>query len=109
MKYIKQYEQNQLLKKGQFVIYDPIDYHENLYRKKFRDFNSFIMNNIGEVIENNIYYYSVKYENYPPELKSFFDVFDGENITGLNKKDNYIVSDNKEELEALLNARKYNL
>lgn len=64
------------------------------------------MSNVGKVIENNIYYYSVKYENYPPELKSFFD---NENITGLSKKDNYIVSDNKEELEVLLNARKYNL
>ena len=72
--------------------------------------NYFISSNIGQIINNrgrhNSYYpYLVKYENVPVEIEKRFE--NGEREMAENEV--LYWSDNKEELETIINTNKYKL
>jgi len=74
---------------------------------------TFLENNVGQIVkkeddvwDNNLDYW-VKFENVPEELKKTKDIV--KNIRAFYKDEIVKFSSNKEELEAYLDATKYNL
>jgi predicted nucleotide-binding protein (sugar kinase/HSP70/actin superfamily) len=92
---------------GDYVLCDEVD--SEIIRVDF------IRNNIGKIVYDNfskVYKYLVQYENVPELLDSWFS--DGNNINlkncrrmSISEIKNY--SKNKEDLEVLIQANKYNL
>jgi hypothetical protein len=115
MKYIKSYERN-FLKTYEEIKEEPQigDYVvctesriQNMKQINTAPFTTFISNNIGKLIKylepNQLY--SVKYKNIPDNIKNFF-----ENSTHFFiKEDILYFSKNKEHLEDIIKADKYNL
>ena len=97
---------NDSLKKGNYVICE-----EPAYPELF----NFLNNNIGEVINFSTKQqrYSIRYEDVPNNLFTYF--YKSMRKSGLgghryfNFSDIKYYSDNKEELELLLQTKKYNL
>jgi hypothetical protein len=105
MKYIKQFDnlspdsnitKNSIkVEIGDYVICSEYD----------NDINFFIENNIGEVIDLNCGYpYIVKYNNAPEGLKN-----KNFHRRGMYKDEIKYVSKNKEDLESILLAKKFNI
>jgi len=65
--------------------------------------HNFIDNNIGKNYKNT--FYNIRYNNIPEELKNFFY----ENTKYFHENDILQFSSNKEELEAYIQSKKYNL
>ena len=108
MKYIKLYEElNDEPHIGDYVVCECIN---SFSSEEVRDY---LENNVGKIckIEDHVISYLVKYENTP------FDLFIGINDNykkdvgywWFDKLEIKIHSSNKEECEAYLNAKKYNL
>jgi len=125
MKHIKQYEIiNQYKNKktqnepkfGDYVICDE-DYED--FNSKFHDDNfkkviQIIRNNIGQCIKRELDMYYIKYDNdilnNTENLTSYFS-HDGSglNIRRMNKFEIIYWSNNKKDLEPIIQANKYNL
>lgn len=103
MKYIKKFEDINEPEVGDYVICS--EEHDGL-SKKLIDFTS---NNIGQLIEidgTQYYPFVVKYDdNVPLELEVNFL----HNTRGMMRAEIIHYSKNKEDLEMILNANKYNL
>jgi len=90
---------------GDYVICDP----------DFRNLFNFINNNIGQIINypSTTDKYVIKYENVPESIYSFFDVnisLSGHTYKRYFQRDEIIYwSKNKEDLEHLIQSKKYNL
>lgn len=93
---------------GDYVIIDGAD--------KYDEFNDFVKNNVGRIIKvgrehgGNGKVFTVKFENIPERLTyqklNFFYTDGTRKCTAQHFK---YWSDNKEELESLISAEKYNL
>ena len=99
MKYIKTFESKLTPQIGDYVIC------KDEYNTVIQDF---ISNSIGIIIpgETGRKYYTVKYENIPRSIRTYFRI-DGDRSFG--KNDIVYHSKNKEDLEHFVQANKYNL
>ena len=106
MKYLKKYEDTNINKPkvGDYVLCEE-KYTENV-TVQYQDVLNFISNNVGVIkfIRNNDFY--VAYNNVPQELTRFFR---DENSRRMENSEIKYWSDNKEELEAILASKKYNI
>jgi hypothetical protein len=107
MRYLKTFESIDEPKEGDYIIAKSTNRHIGTHAV-----DVFCRNNIGQII--GIIYdripdkpiYKVKYENVPAGLKiSNLN----NNIRGFFKKDFELWSKDKEELEAMIAAKKYNI
>ena len=81
------------------------------------DFIDFITNNVGQYIaENNGEYsfsyqfrYVIKYENIPKNIVGYFTNGRFEDVRGMKREEILYFSPNKEDLDLIINAKKYNL
>jgi len=116
MKYLKKYEEvSDNLQIGDYVICVCTSFTDGKI-KKFIDTNigKYVryITNIKDVVDD--FRYAIEYDNVPPELYRYSDIFSYEsgieNIC-LRVSRNEIIeySKNKEDLEAIINANKYNL
>ena len=104
MKYLKTYEKINEPQVGDYVICD-----EKMYDKV----NIFLNNNVGQLISRDPdeygfkdeYDYIVKYENVPLDIKDYFL----SNVRSFGREEIIEFSSNKEDLEAILDANKYNI
>ena len=106
MKYIKQFENGYGLREGDYVICDEEEDISPAY--------NFIKNNIGIFLRiivnsNNEEYYAVQYSNVPKELKMYFEYHNMYNVRPMFEHEIRYWSNNREELESILSANKYNL
>jgi len=116
MKYIKMFENLNELQVGDYVACeDTRDYSRNKYygNEMGNILKKFIYNNVGEYFSidkdvnySNPYYILVKYDNVPKELKRYFK----KNKTRyIQEYDIKFWSKNKEDVEAYIAEKKYNL
>jgi len=103
MKHLKTYESlSDKPEIGDYVICEDEEIISN------NTFRPFIKNNIGQIIEidEKPPEYNIKYENIPTHLLNdyFYD-----DARYFYRKEIKYFSDNKEDLEILMNANKYNL
>ena len=117
MKYIKRFEYNSISDPN-YVIVNPLGIKSEPTVPKIKElFHDFIDNNIGLIINLSNGYlskiYSVAYDNVPKKLLPFF-MFDygrGTKKYYISVREEKIIkkSKDKEELEAYINSKKYNL
>ena len=85
---------------GDYVICKESHEHEIVVQ-------NFLSQNIGKIVEmNKGYKYIVKYKNIPNDTKKYF-IYQG--TRGMDRNEIKYWSKDKEELESILNANKYNL
>jgi len=95
-------------KVGDYVIINP-----NGYEHSWKAFRDFILVNVGQIIDIKIQhggtelYYDVKFENINEDLMK--TAFYGDGTRRFHLDNIKCWSENKTELEALLNSQKYNL
>lgn len=109
MKYLKTYEEKtELLKIGDYVICKEILMSHYYFAEKLNDF---LTQNVGQYISdvrNGMYL--VQYENIPEELKKYFNEDEKiENSRPMEKREILQWSIDKEYLEAMIAAKRYNL
>lgn len=113
MEHLKLYEtfisnyKNPLPKVGQYVIMDATSSSNSTFK-------NFVENNIGEIVGLRKYFHltpdiRVEYENIPESLILITDNRDGKSIFFNYIEDIKYISDDREELEAILASKKYNL
>jgi len=110
MKYIKTFENNRF--DTDYVIVNPIGIRSEPTVPKIKEaFHEFINNNVGSVLSKIDKIYSVYYENIPKKLIPFFLYNFGIKKYYISIKEEKILqkSKNKEDLEAYIQAKKYNL
>jgi hypothetical protein len=93
MKYIKKFENNNNLEVGDYVLVDNIDYISN------KDVVKLLLNNIGTIIKIDSYYSDVFWVKYENNAQSF----------PIDRKEIAHHSKNKNDLQYILDAKKYNL
>jgi len=106
MKHLKLFEKYNIGEPvlGDWVICKDMDYPIN------KELTSFINNNVGKIVSNNLsgyWVYWVKYYNIPDDLKICFR----DSKMSMRRKDikYWTIPTNKKELETILQANKYNL
>lgn len=72
------------------------------------EFKKFVNNNIGHIILVNNHRLITHYENIPNEISSYF-TYNGGDSTHLYLHEIKYFSDKKEDLEVIINSKKYNL
>jgi hypothetical protein len=105
MKYIKQYEENTEPQIGDYAIVKDSVVTIN------DAFADFLSENIGEIVDNKYSYrypFLVQFENIPDNLKIEFSVLNGYERE-FNRNEIIAFSPNKEDLELIISANKYNL
>lgn len=113
MKYIKKYENVNRLRIGSYVIcQESSDYASGV--ENVNKLKKFISKNIGQYVKhlsNVDFPYAIHYDNVPDNIMHFFttDEIKGKNIIWFSRYDILEYSENKEDLEIILNAKKYNL
>lgn len=111
MKFIKKFESKNQFK---YVLVDPIGIRSEPTVPKIKKiFHNFINNNVGEITSDytklsNEDIVRVRYLNVPKKLKQFFLFNNGYEIS-IRVKKIITHSENKEDIEALIDANKYNL
>lgn len=102
MKYLKTFENNNMKPQvGDYVLCKEAD-------DVFPEVKEFTSNNIGKLIEiENLekYPYMIKYKNIPKNLADYFQ----SNTRGMDISEIIFYSKDKDEVEARINATKYNL
>lgn len=106
MKYIKLYEELNVNepKAGDWIICEEDD----------NEIRSFIDNNIGRIIskesypQTGVFYYIVEYDNVPYDIMSRFRFYPG-NCRNMLREEIKYWSNDKSELESILQAKKYNI
>ena len=100
MKYLKTFERNKNPQIGDYVICQEYDTNDDILK--------FINNNIGVLVEinNDHFNYLIEYENIPNNIISYFRHGNQRQMT---LGEIIHCSDNKEDLELILNANKYNI
>lgn len=104
MKHIKIYEKyKEKPEVGDYILTNY--FFIGMNRSWAYEYKEFIHNNIGQIkkIEKTI---TVKYTNIPQNILRFFD---GNNAIQINYSDIIYFSKNKEDIEEILTAKKYNL
>ena len=115
MKYLKTFEEVNIdePKVGDYAIFfDEIYEIGSGVSSDFNEYVYFINNNIGEIIKiekNDDYKYHVKFENVPINIIRYFDTASDYYYLRFHKEEILYWSKNKEELEHILAAKKYNL
>ena len=106
MKHLKIYEElnNTKPKIGDYVICK--DYLTEVY--------NFVLNNIGQIIDIVSNYhgdqYVIKFENIPENIKNWFYNYNNDrNTRSYDENEILYFSNNKEDLEIILQTKKYNL
>lgn len=94
MKYIKKYENNRI-DDGEYVI---VDHKKEIYM----NWRNFVKNNVGKIVSH---YYVDKHLIYIID----FDCNIGDGYRRYNSNDIIAHSKNKNELETILSANKYNI
>ena len=105
MKYIKKFENVNVPQIGDYAIVDNTSVNKNL--------NDFLSNNIAEIVDKyeietywgKINYYKFKYENIPFGLSESFS----NDTIGFTELTIGYFSKNKEDVEARIQSKKYNL
>lgn len=122
MKHIKTYENyNEKPKVGDYIL---ANIKNSIPIAHYGEYQEFINNSIGKIIEISYdhsekeYYLTVKYENIPKNIEFLFHSYleagnisyNGERITtSIFMNDIVFYSNNKEEVQKILDAKKYNL
>ena len=116
MKYIKRFEElNNEPELGDYVICS--EFPENDY-DTYYEIDKFLTNNVGRYVKNvedddlvEDYFYIIEYENVPDYLFLYFPEEKGvkNRCRRLNRKSIIDFSKDKEELEAKISAKRYNI
>jgi len=118
MRYLRTYEHlNDTPTVGDYVICDE----NNNVNDNDRIFNYFLSNNLGKCINIVGSEYIIEYDNIPSKIKHYFHVWKGyrskdkrykavtTNCRKMNRNEIIYFSNNKEDCEAYLTAKKYNI
>jgi len=110
MKYIKTYEDiDNEPKVGDYVMCHELDDTSRISNINKDEINIFLDVNIGQIQEyDNRKWYEVEYENIPQELIGWFNA-SMLNCRSMKRSEILVHSKNKEDIEHLMSAKKYNL
>jgi hypothetical protein len=113
MKYIKLYEELnvKIPQIHDYVLCVESEYEDDTINESEINLNNFISSNIGIIIKVKIsvkskYDYHIKYENVPDDIAMYFEY---DNTRWSVKSDIIHWSNDREDLEALLAIKKYNI
>ena len=116
MKYIKQYEDEEIIIKDELKLYDYViceDAWMKSQKEKGREYlevNNILENNIGLYIQKDDETYTIKYDaNIIPEHLIEYFSHNGPNTRNFYRIEIIHFSPNKEDLEAILSSTKYNI
>lgn len=135
MKYLKKFENNSNAKEGDYVICRNVFDDDRMVSQRWEAYNNFLDNNVGQIIHKGANYFIVIYDgvdipidvlefaffkkiNMKVILKSFkfyakshlFKFKNGiSNLVSIQDEDIVEYSNSREDLEAILSAKKYNL
>jgi len=116
MKYLKTFENiKKSLNLGDYVICEEIP-SNGLEKRNFKDVIEFERYNIGKYVKsingNGKFKYAIYYDNIPQKFKDKFFMREGDidkYCRVMSRKEIIFNSKNKEELEAIINANKFNI
>jgi len=112
MKYIKTYE-NKIFNESLIDNYIIININDTYWPTMYKDKRTFINNNIGKIVEVNLYdtdSLHIKYYNIPNELRKMYFPEDGIFVLHSGHSVNIVdISKNIEDLEYIYDMKKYNL
>jgi hypothetical protein len=114
MKYIKLYEElnAKIPQIHDYVLCVESEYEDETINESEINLNNFISSNIGiiiDMVKTDVkfkYDYHIKYENVPDDISMYFEY---DNTRWSVKSDIIHWSKDREDLETLLTAKKYNL
>lgn len=102
MKYLKQYENNRKIRKGDYVLIKVLS------SACAKDSINFIESNVGQIEKFEEFHYQIKFDKYYDYTNSLGNKCSSK---GYWATENEIIysSKNKEELEIIISSKKYNL
>ena len=116
MKYLKKFENiKKSLNLGDYVICEETP-SSGFEKQRFKDIIEFERTNIGKYVKsingNGKFKYAIYYDDIPQEFKDKFFMKEGDidkYCRVMSRKEIIHISKNKEELEAMINANKFNI